>query len=435
MKRKKVSVALLVFLGIVFLGTLYSKYNQKETIITVGFFSGSNWDVPENESVKILDDAISKFEASHPGVKVKYVSGILKKDYSEWLSGKFLTGNEPDVLLLTPEDFNLFASKDALLSLDTFIKKDLSFKQDAYYEGPLNFGKYEQVQYALPYECMPTLMCVNKSLIKDSGIEFPASDWNWADFHDICRRVTKDVDGDGENDRFGVYHYTWQDAAYSNGALLFNDKGTENYIDSNKVVNAVNYVYALNTLNDGYEVMENDFEQGKVAFCPMSFSEYKTYKSYPWCLEKYTNFDWDCITMPAGPDGSNISELNALLMGISKRTYEKQLAWEFLKMMTYDEEIQNEIFQYAEGVSALKNVTSSEDVNDLLNQDNNSDSISVALLNQVMSQTIAPSRFNRYESALSMLNEGVENAMESEKNIQVALISLQRKINNFLKNG
>jgi len=382
-----------------------------------------------------LEDAIVKFEAVHPGVSVKYVSGISKSDYSEWLSGKFLTGNEPDVFLLTPEDFNLFASKGALLNLDSAMKYDTDFIQDDFYTGALKFGEYEQKQYALPFECMPTLMCVNKTLLEESGIVYPSSDWNWAEFHDICRRVTKDNDKDGITDHFGVYNYTWQDAAYSNGALLFDNKGSRNYVSSNKVVNAVNFVYALNSLNDGCEVIEKDFESGKVAFCPMSFSEYKIYKSYPWCMEKYTNFEWNCTTMPAGPDGSNISELDALLMGISKRTNERQLAWEFLKMMTYDETIQNEVFQYSQGVSTLKNVTASHAVYELLSQDNFKDEISVTLLDQVMNQTVEASRFNKYEEALTMLNEGVENAMESEKNIQAALISLQRKINNFLKNG
>lgn len=434
MKRKKEYLCLLIVFIVVSIGFLYWSNHPKETTITVGFFTGSYWDATNNKSEKILDDAIVRFEAQHPGVKVKYTSGILKKDYSEWLSGKFLAGEEPDVCLLTPEDFNFFASKGALLNLDSLMSKDSGFQKDAYYEGPLNFSKYEKKQYALPFECMPTLMCVNETLLEEYGIDIPGRDWSWADFHEICRRVTEDTDGDGEIDGFGVYHYTWQEAAYSNGALLFNGKGTENYVNDRRVANAVNYVYTLNALNGGYKVTEKDFERGKVAFRPMLFSEYKTYLSYPWRLKKYTNFKWDCTSMPAGPDGSNISELNALLMGISKRTKEKELAWEFLKMMTYDEEIQSEVFTYSEGVSALKNVTSFKAVYQFLNQDKDQNIISVALLDQVMKQSVAPSRFKKYETALSMLNEGVQNAMESDSNIQVSLISLQRKINYYLKN-
>jgi multiple sugar transport system substrate-binding protein len=431
---KKRVTNLIVFIGLmIFLG-LYVKHTNEDSILRIGFFSGSNWGVPDDKSVQILEDAIAKFEATHPDVQVRYVSGISKSDYSEWLSGKFLTGSEPDIFLLTPEDFNLFASKGALLNLEYQMKYDRDFLKDDFYTGALKFGEYEQKQYALPFECMPTLMCVNKTLLEQSGIPYPLSDWNWADFHDICRRVTKDTDRDGIIDRFGVYNYTWHDAAYSNGALLFNSKGSSNYVSSNKVGNAVNFVYAIKSLNDGYEVISKDFEAGKVAFSPMSFSEYKTYKSYPWCMEKYTNFEWDCVTMPAGPDGSNISELDALLMGISKRTREKELSWEFLKMMTYDEEIQNEVFQYSLGVSALKKVTVSHRVYELLSKDNFKDEISVTLLDQVMKQAVAANRFKKYEEALAMMDEGVGNAMQSEKNIQVELITLQRRINKFLKN-
>lgn len=435
MKNKKINIALILCLCLLFLMFYYAKVYPKKMTLTVGFFSGSNWDAPDNESVKILDYAIKKFEEEHKGVKVRYISGIQKKDYSEWISGLFLAGKEPDVFLLTAEDFNLLASKNALLNLDGLIQNDTGFAQEDYYEGPLSFGKYNQIQYALPYECMPTLMAVNQTLLKKNKIEIPDSDWDWADFHTICRRLTKDIDADGEIDQFGVYNYTWQDAAYSNGAYLFNDDGTENYVDSNQVVNAVNFVYAIYALNGGYEVTLKDFELGKTAFYPMSFSTYKTYKTYPWCLKKYTDFEWDCITMPAGPSGDNISEFNALLMGISKRTKEKHLAWEFLKTMTYDEEIQKKIFQYSEGISPLIHITGSKEILNIVNQNNSMVGISVPLLDQVMNKTVASSRFNKYEEAIFILNEGVENAMESEKNIRSALISLKRRINNFLKNG
>ena len=95
----------------------------------------------------------------------------------------------------------------------------------------------------------------------------------------------------------------------------------------------------LEELNKGQSVNSAMFDKGMVAFCPMKFSEYRTYKPYPWRVKKYTNFEWDCIPMPAGPKGDNVSQLDTLSMGISASSSHKKLAWEFLKSLCYDQVI------------------------------------------------------------------------------------------------
>ena len=46
--------------------------------------------------------------------------------------------------------------------------------------------------------------------------------------------------------------------------------------------------------------------------------------------------------------------MNTLLMGISSKTEHEKLAWEFLKLLTNDEDIQMDIFRYSQGASVLK---------------------------------------------------------------------------------
>lgn len=104
------------------------------------------------------------------------------------------------------------------------------------------------MQYALPYECVPTLMCINKSLLESEGITVPSGDWTWEDFYNICARVTRDTDGDGENDQFGCYGYTWQDALTANGASLFTEDGGSCLISEPKAVQAVAFAQRLGKL-------------------------------------------------------------------------------------------------------------------------------------------------------------------------------------------
>ena len=40
----------------------------------------------------------------------------------------------------------------------------------------------------------------------------PEKRLTWNDFYEICSKVTKDTDGDGEIDQFGEVGYSWRDA-------------------------------------------------------------------------------------------------------------------------------------------------------------------------------------------------------------------------------
>ena len=140
--------------------------NYPNTItLELGVFSGSNWGVPSGESYKIIDGAIERFEKKYPGVKVKYENGIMKSDYSSWLSDKIVRGKEPDVFMVLDDDFNTLGSIGALANIDTYINHDQTFSSKDYYSSVLKAGTYSKHQYALPYECDPTLMFVNKTLL------------------------------------------------------------------------------------------------------------------------------------------------------------------------------------------------------------------------------------------------------------------------------
>ena len=70
--------------------------------------------------------------------------------------------------------------------------------------------------------------------------------------------------------------------------------------------------------------------------------------------------------MPAGPDGSNVSQLDTLLIGMSKNSKYKDLAWEFLKELSFNEETQKDIFRYSQGVSVLNTITDTKMIIDSL---------------------------------------------------------------------
>ena len=47
-------------------------------VLQIGVFSDSYWEVQNGWAYRIAEDAIARFEEQHPGVRVEYVSGIIK---------------------------------------------------------------------------------------------------------------------------------------------------------------------------------------------------------------------------------------------------------------------------------------------------------------------------------------------------------------------
>ncbi len=408
---------------------------KKEIVLEFGMFTGSNWDVATANSFVLIDKAIARFEAEHPGVRIHYYSGVLKEDYSEWFSRKLLVGREPDVFMVLGTDFNQFSSLGVMKNLDELIERDAAFETDRYFSSAFCTGQYGGIQYALPYETVPTLMFVNKTLLTKEGIAMPDQDWTWEDLFAICEKVTKDTNGDGVPDQFGIFNYDWKDAVCSNGGEIFDSDGTQGYFTDERLVESVKYIRQLNELNQGQKVVQEDFNNGNVAFMPLTFAEYRTYKTYPYKIKRYANFQWDCITMPAGTKGDNLSQVETLLMGISSSTGEEELAWEFLKLLTYDEELQTEIFRYSQGASVLKAVTQSSEMESIVQEDMEEGDtvISGRLLGRVIEEGHIEPQFKRYEQAIALADSEISNILENDKTVDSSLKILQRTINNYLR--
>lgn len=434
-RGKKIKIGLLTVCALALLIGACVYQSRKVTVLEVGIFAGSNWDVANANSYVIIDKAVEKFEATHKNVKVHYYSGIRKEDYSEWFSRQLLRGKEPDVFMVLGEDFNQFAEIGIMKDLEPLMGSDPEFDKNDYYAATLRSGQYDGRQYALPYETVPMLMFVNKSLLNKEGLSVPDNDWTWDDLYQISERITKDRDGDGLLDQFGTYNYGWAEAAYSNGAELFDENGRESYFNDDKVTEAVRFTKQISDLSQMRKVTKDDFDAGNVAFMPLPFTEYRTYKTYPYKIKKYTKFQWDCITMPAGADGGNTSVIDTLLMGISSNTNQERLAWEFLKLLTYDEEIQMDLFRYSQGVSVLKEVTQSEEAEAILQEDmeKNEKFIDNKLVSDVIENGVVTPKFQKYSEVITMADSEINRIIENDDNIENSMRILQRQISQYLR--
>ena len=409
-------------------------YLTRPKVLTVGLFAGSNWNVPEGDSYALMEEAIKRFEAEHPGVKVKYVSGIRREDYSEWLAERLLKGEEPDIFVVPGADFDLYASIGALAPLDRSMNKDTEFDPSVYYPMALEYGRWNGISYALPVGAVPTLMFVNKTLLAKEGIPIPGNDWTWQDFLRICKAVTKDTDGDGRLDQFGVYDYTWRKAALTNDVKIFSADGRNANFMSKNMEEVLYFMDELHAVSQGQEVTAKDFDMGRVAFRPFTFAEYRTYKPYPWRIKKYSSFEWDCIKLPAGPSGHNSSIMQTMIMAISARTSEPRLSWELLKTICYDPAIQELMLTKSQGLPVRRDVVESPQAQQLfMAATPGSEEMNLQIVSQVMDDSMTEPKFPRYKEAMNLADHKLWHIVQENMSLSSALSQVQKEINAYLQ--
>lgn len=414
-------VLVLVLVSGILSFALWSSSHEK--VLRIGVYAGSSWDVPNSRENKFLDSLIKKFEKTHPHVKVVYESGIPKKDYADWLAEQVLKGEQPDLFMVPENDFSMLASAGALKSLDTLLTDD---ERTAFYSVAYEAGQYQGVSYALPVESNPIMMCVNKDLLEKEGISIPESGWTLADFYEICKKVTKDTNGDGVVDQYGITDYTWQQALIAYGGHLTDKSGIN--VDRAEMHQALAFMSKLDMLSQHYKVTSHDFDEGRVAFYPMSLAQYRTYKPYPYHVAKYSSFSWTCIPMPTANSKVMGTQVKTSLFGMSSNTKQEKLAWEFMLLLSQDKESQQNLFEKSQGTSVLPSVVKSQQTKQILQADDfGLDSLTSERLDSMMERSIIDIGQEVDRQTLERLDYLIKEALGNQE-IDSALPSIQREI-------
>ena len=62
------------------------------------------------------------------------------------------------------------------------MKQDPEVDLSGFYPAALQAGADKGKQYALPLECVPQMMFINKTLLQKEHIRIPDNDWTWDEF-------------------------------------------------------------------------------------------------------------------------------------------------------------------------------------------------------------------------------------------------------------
>jgi multiple sugar transport system substrate-binding protein len=181
---------ILVFILAMFASCIKDKKN------TIRF---SSWQ--SNPSEKRLTDSLLKcFAKKYPEYKVKFE--LIPGNYSEKIQLMLGTHSAPQVFYIKDFVAPSYLRYDVLQPLNDFIDRDTSFDINDFYPQFLSaFTKNGKI-YGLPKDFGCFVLFYNTDMFKAAGLSEPPKDW--AELEEFSRKLTKDTNGDGKIDQYGL---------------------------------------------------------------------------------------------------------------------------------------------------------------------------------------------------------------------------------------
>lgn len=205
------------------------------------------------EQIKLIEAAEKKYNA-----KIEYVKFGDYNKYLENFTTTSLSGTPfADIVLL--ELFWAFpqlVNKDFIQPVDDF----LDLQDPKYINWMKNGGSYDGKQYGMTDGApSPYGFYYNKTLVQKLGLEDPyelqqKGEWTWDKFRDFAKKATKDTNGDGKTDIYGVagaygkHVFLTEQLIYTNNGSV--DKDADGNIKFS--LDSENSVAALQLVSDMY---------------------------------------------------------------------------------------------------------------------------------------------------------------------------------------
>lgn len=317
---------------------------QAKTTITWGVMAGPQYEERYNRIV-------AAFEKTHPDISVKWVG--LEGQFQEKLLTLVAAGEAPDVIRIDVENLPEYVEQGILENLNAYMDRDKAFSLKGVFTSALAGFTYKGKLWGIPRSVTVSSTYYNVDMFDAAGLNRPADSWTWQDMVNIGKRLTKDNNGDGKLDQFGLYQTTdyveWLPLIYSHGGAVLDSEGRVVFDSPANLTAFTLYQTWRGSAHIAPRSGESTsvFQDGRFGMIMMA----------DWVRQIYRNiksFKWDTATIPAGPKGQ-YAFIGGGAMGISSQSKNKQAAWEFVKFFT-SEDVQNIIVDLNVGVPILEKV-------------------------------------------------------------------------------
>ena len=284
----------------------------------------------------IFEELAAEYGKFNPNVQVRINQVPSQGEFMTKLSGSFTAGNPPDVFLLNYRRYGQFAAKDVLEPVGPWLDNSPTLKVTDYYTHSMAAFTYKGTLQCLPQNVSSLDVYYNKSLFEQYNVPLPAADWTWPDFLSAAQALTKDTNGDGKMDTYGVgvepiiirlAPFVWQHG----GEIVDNyDQPTRLTLDEPVARAAVQFFMELSLVHRVVpteaeykaEALDTQFMNGKLGMFLSSRVETPTFR-------QITDFTWDVAPLPRDKQAATILHADAYCM--AKASPNKEATWDFIQ--------------------------------------------------------------------------------------------------------
>jgi multiple sugar transport system substrate-binding protein len=291
------------------------------------------WDKARIE--KVAQPVVAAFEKEHPNIKIEIENIGTMDEYWTKLQTMIASNNAPDVIYPATHQTYALASKGALLNLESYISAD-KLDVSKYDTKIVDLYRYDGNLYGLPVDMASLGVFYNKAMFDAAGLPYPQAGWTWDDFRKTALALTKDTNGDGKTDQFGVDNFNeyWPIVVWTQaGHGVFNDirKPSEFKLGDEKSVAALQWLADLSTKDHAMPTITERGDISDMFVAGKSGMKIIGHWRVPQYMANIKDFTWDIAPLPRGVISANRADGSAF--AITAQSKHPRESWEFVKFL------------------------------------------------------------------------------------------------------
>lgn len=376
------------------------------TITYTNFISNDG----NEENLQAIVDA---FEEENPDITVE-VTTLPYADYGTALQTDLAAGTVSDVFDIEYANYAQYQANGVLAELPVE-------NPDAYRQSVLEAYQTDGVQYALPSSFSTVVLFYNSDLFDAAGLEYPTSDWTWADEQAAAEALTDAAAGVWGSHQPVSFHEYYKVLAQNGGEFL-NEDGTEVAFNSPEGIEAAEWLVGksgtvMPTIEQGQGTPDFDsnlFVDGKLAMVHTGIWMFGAFADAP--------FGWDIAVEPGNTEQASALFSNAV--GVSAGSEHIEAATAFAEFLTSSDVMVQTRLDAGWELPAISDEAALAGYLELGNPDNRQ-----AVFDSLEQVALPPVVAEGQQEMQDIMTEELVEAQAGRKTVEEALASAEERIN------
>lgn len=286
-------------------------------------------------------ELITAFQTSTPDVRVQLVPIGKQADHMAKLATAFAAKAPPDLFLINFRRYGQFASRGVLEPLGPRLTERGNYRESDFYPQPIDAFRFNGELVCAPQNVSSLVTYINTDLFAAAGLTPPGDKWTWAEFDAAAKALTRDTDGDGRAETYGIGFeptlirlapFIWQ----AGGEVVDDvDHPTRFMLDSDAAKRALKQVQSWRINGWAPPLIQNKSEDHESRFARGALGMILHSRRYTATLREVEGLNWDVAALPGDVKEATVLHADAYCMAAAST--KKDASYRFVEFALGEE--------------------------------------------------------------------------------------------------